>query len=52
MAKVSLSGMTVEALMDLRSGLTKPFTSVGPSLKSSWRGWAWLVQGFEVVEVR
>jgi len=39
MAKVSLSGMTVEALMDLRSGFTKPFLSIGLRFKSSWRRW-------------
>src|SRR5262249_25659817 len=39
MAKVNLSGMSVEALMDLGSGLTKCFLSVVPRLKSSWRGW-------------
>jgi len=53
MAKVNLSEMTVEALMDLRSGLTKRFISIVPSFNSSWRGWTWLAaQGlFEAAEV-
>jgi len=40
MAKINLSEMSVEALMDLRKrGDEKCFLSVVPSLKSSWRGW-------------
>ena len=56
MARVNLSGMSVEALMDLRKRLTKCFLSVVPRLKSSWRGWVgqlpWLaMQGlWEAVE--
>jgi len=49
MPKINLSGMTVEALMDRESGLTKPFISVVPSFNGSWRGWA--AQGlFEALE--
>ena len=53
MPKVNLSRMTVEALMDLRSGLKKCFLSIGPRYKSSWRRWMpWLAaEGlFEVAE--
>ena len=55
MAGVNLSGMTVEALMDLRKRVTKCFLSVVPSLKSSWREWRPLpllaaAEEFEAVE--
>jgi len=39
MPNVTLSRMTVEALMDLRSGLKKCFLNIEPRYKSSWRGW-------------
>ena len=39
MARLNLSGMTVEALMDVRKRLTKCFLAVVPRLKSSWRRW-------------
>ena len=40
MPNVNLSGMTVEGLMDLGSGLTKPSTGVGLNFNSSWPPWA------------
>ena len=39
MAKVNLSGMSVEALMDLRERVEGRFLSVMPSFKNSWREW-------------
>jgi hypothetical protein len=40
MAKINLSGMSVEGLMDLRERLRKPSTNVGLSFNSSWPPWA------------
>ena len=37
MPKVNLSGMTIEAFMDLRKRVTKCFMTVEASLKSGWR---------------
>jgi len=54
MPRVNLSGMTVDALMDLREQrLTNYCLSVVPKFNSSWRGWVrqLLAQGlFDGVE--
>ena len=41
MPNVNVSGMTVEALMDLRKRVDEMLHERGPSLKSNWRGWSW-----------